>query len=88
MQGSIVNIKADAIVHPTNNSFYMGGDVGEYSLIKFNTRWFRESSQEKPSPKPVDKSCEILSHKLQRMAAWSMLAMVSLRFFSDDRTGR
>ncbi len=30
MQGSIVNIKADAIVHPTNDSFYMGGDVGLY----------------------------------------------------------
>ena len=29
MQGSIVNIKADAIVHPTNDSFYMGGDVGK-----------------------------------------------------------
>ncbi|CAF0967751.1 unnamed protein product [Adineta steineri] len=29
VQGSIVNIKADAIVHPTNNSFYMGGDVGK-----------------------------------------------------------
>jgi O-acetyl-ADP-ribose deacetylase (regulator of RNase III) len=28
IQGSIVNIQADAIVHPTNNSFYMGGDVG------------------------------------------------------------
>jgi hypothetical protein len=25
-----VNIKADAIVHPTNNSFFMGGDVGVY----------------------------------------------------------
>jgi O-acetyl-ADP-ribose deacetylase (regulator of RNase III) len=30
VQGSIVNIKADAIVHPTNNSFFMGGDVGMY----------------------------------------------------------
>ncbi|CAM4925194.1 unnamed protein product [Rotaria socialis] len=29
VQGSIVNIKADAIVHPTNASFYMGGDVGK-----------------------------------------------------------
>ncbi|CAF1580308.1 unnamed protein product, partial [Adineta steineri] len=29
VQGSIVNIKADAIVHPTNNSFFMGGDVGK-----------------------------------------------------------
>jgi len=34
VQGSIVNIKADAIVHPTNNSFYMGGDVGSYFFSK------------------------------------------------------
>jgi histone H2A len=29
VQGSIVSIKADAIVHPTNDSFYMGGEVGK-----------------------------------------------------------
>ena len=29
-----MNIQADAIVHPTNNSFFMGGDVGVYYSTK------------------------------------------------------
>ena len=37
VQGSIVNIEADAIVHPTNNSFYMGGDVGKIFRTKIKT---------------------------------------------------
>lgn len=28
IQADITNVVADAIVHPTNNSFYMGGEVG------------------------------------------------------------
>ena len=28
IQGDITKVAADAIVHPTNNSFYMGGEVG------------------------------------------------------------
>lgn len=29
LQGDIVKVQADAIVHPTSNSFYMGGEVGQ-----------------------------------------------------------
>ena len=29
IQGDITKVAADAIVHPTNNSFYMGGEVGK-----------------------------------------------------------
>lgn len=28
IQGDLVKIAADAIVHPTSSSFYMGGEVG------------------------------------------------------------
>ena len=28
IQGDITKVSSDAIVHPTNNSFYMGGEVG------------------------------------------------------------
>ena len=28
VQADITNVKVDAIVHPTNNSFYLGGEVG------------------------------------------------------------
>ena len=28
VQADITNIKVDAICHPTNNSFYLGGEVG------------------------------------------------------------
>ena len=28
IQGDITKVAADAIVHPTSNSFYMGGEVG------------------------------------------------------------
>ncbi len=30
VQGNIINIKADAIVHPTNASLSLGGEVGSY----------------------------------------------------------
>ena len=30
LQGDLVTVTADAIVHPTNASFYMGGEVGEF----------------------------------------------------------
>ncbi|CAF3036400.1 unnamed protein product [Rotaria sp. Silwood2] len=42
VQGSIVNIKADAIVHPTNDSFYMGGDVGK-ALIQVGRQQLRDA---------------------------------------------
>ncbi|CAF0732393.1 unnamed protein product [Adineta ricciae] len=42
VQGSIVNIQADAIVHPTNNSFYMGGDVGK-ALAKAGGQQLRDA---------------------------------------------
>lgn len=29
IQGDIVKMAADAIVHPTNSSLYMGGEVGK-----------------------------------------------------------
>ena len=29
IQGDIVKVQVDAIVHPTNSSFYMGGEVGK-----------------------------------------------------------
>ena len=29
LQGDLVKVTADAIVHPTSNSFYMGGEVGQ-----------------------------------------------------------
>ena len=29
LQGDIVKVIADAIVHPTSNSFYLGGEVGQ-----------------------------------------------------------
>lgn len=28
VQADITNIQVDAIVHPTNNAFYLGGEVG------------------------------------------------------------
>ena len=28
VQADITDVKVDAIVHPTNNSFYLGGEVG------------------------------------------------------------
>ncbi|KAI8521216.1 Core histone macro-H2A.1 [Branchiostoma belcheri] len=28
IQGNIVNLPADAVIHPTNDSFYLGGEVG------------------------------------------------------------
>ncbi|CAF1094007.1 unnamed protein product [Adineta ricciae] len=42
VQGNIVNIQADAIVHPTNNSFYMGGDVGK-ALAKAGGQQLRDA---------------------------------------------
>ena len=30
IQGDIAAIEADAIVHPTNATFYLGGEVGMY----------------------------------------------------------
>ena len=30
LQGDIVKVQADGIVHPTSESFYMGGEVGEF----------------------------------------------------------
>lgn len=32
MQGSIVNIEADGLVHPTSASLSMGGEVGEFLI--------------------------------------------------------
>ena len=32
IQGDLVKVTADAIVHPTNDSYYMGGEVGELSV--------------------------------------------------------
>ena len=29
LQGDIVKVTADAIVHPTSSNFYMGGEVGK-----------------------------------------------------------
>lgn len=29
LQGDIVKVAADAIVHPTNSTYYMGGEVGK-----------------------------------------------------------
>ena len=29
LQGDIVKVTADALVHPTSNSFYLGGEVGQ-----------------------------------------------------------
>ncbi len=29
VQGDIVSVTVDAIVHPTSSSFYMGGEVGK-----------------------------------------------------------
>lgn len=29
IQGDLVKISADAIVHPTSSNFYMGGEVGK-----------------------------------------------------------
>ncbi len=34
IQGDITNVVADAIIHPTNNSFYMGGQVGSAIAAK------------------------------------------------------
>ena len=34
LQANIVDVVADAIVHPTNNSFYMGGQVGTAISLK------------------------------------------------------
>ncbi|CAF0917521.1 unnamed protein product [Didymodactylos carnosus] len=42
VQGNIVNIKADAIVHPTNNSLYMGGEVGN-ALAKAGGQQLRDA---------------------------------------------
>ncbi|CAF1080584.1 unnamed protein product [Rotaria sordida] len=42
VQGSIVNIKADAIVLPTNDSFYMGGEVGN-ALAKAGGQQLRDA---------------------------------------------
>ena len=33
LQGDLVKVAADAIVHPTNNTFYMGGEVGEWLFL-------------------------------------------------------
>lgn len=41
IQGDIVNITADAIIHPTNASFYMGGDVGQ-ALEKAGGKEFQQ----------------------------------------------
>lgn len=30
LQADIVNVVADAIIHPTSNNIYMGGQVGKY----------------------------------------------------------
>ena len=34
IQGDLVKVAADAIVHPTNNTLFMGGEVGK--SIEFN----------------------------------------------------
>ena len=31
LQGDIVRVSADAIVHPTNSTYHMGGEVGKES---------------------------------------------------------
>ena len=33
LQGDIVKVSADAIVHPTNSAYYMGGEVGKQNFI-------------------------------------------------------
>ena len=33
LQGDLVKVTADAIVHPTNSTFYMGGEVGKFYLL-------------------------------------------------------
>ena len=33
IQGDISTVEADAIVHPTNASFYLGGEVGMYCMF-------------------------------------------------------
>ena len=33
LQGDIVKVTADAIVHPTSSNFHLGGEVGMYNYI-------------------------------------------------------
>ncbi|XP_013383980.1 core histone macro-H2A.1 isoform X1 [Lingula anatina] len=45
IQGDIVSVTADAIVHPTNATFYMGGEVGQ-SLEKTGGKEFQQEVQD------------------------------------------
>ena len=33
IQGDIASMATDAVVHPTNNSFFLGGQVGEFKSL-------------------------------------------------------
>lgn len=43
LQGDLVNVAADAIVHPTNNTFYMGGEVGKSHSTHHRRMYFKVS---------------------------------------------
>ncbi|CAF4320792.1 unnamed protein product [Rotaria socialis] len=52
VQGSIVNIKADAIIHPTSTSLNMGGEVG-HALAKAGGKELRDALSQAAQTKSI-----------------------------------
>ncbi|CAF1075224.1 unnamed protein product [Adineta steineri] len=59
VQGSIVNIKADAIVHPTSTSLNMGGEVG-HALAKAGGKELRDALSEAGKTKSLTSVADVV----------------------------
>ncbi|CAF1015886.1 unnamed protein product [Adineta steineri] len=59
VQGSIVNIKADAIVHPTSTSLNMGGEVG-HALAKAGGKELRDALSEAGKTKSLTNVADVV----------------------------
>ncbi|CAF1179451.1 unnamed protein product [Adineta steineri] len=59
VQGSIVNIKADAIVHPTSTSLNMGGEVG-HALAKAGGQELRDALSEAGKTKSLTSVADVV----------------------------
>ncbi|CAF1042266.1 unnamed protein product [Rotaria sp. Silwood1] len=76
VQGSIVNIKADAIVHPTNSSFYMGGDVGN-ALAKAGGQQLRDAVAEAARNSTLTNAGDVVISAAPNLSASHLIHVLS-----------
>ncbi|CAF1029430.1 unnamed protein product [Adineta steineri] len=68
VQGSIVNIKADAIVHPTSTSLNMGGEVG-HALAKAGGKELRDALSEAGKTKSLTNVADVVMTDAPNLSA-------------------